>query len=46
MELCPLLKRECVKQGCAWYVSEVNKCAILLIARVLRFDFVAIREEG
>jgi len=44
--LCPLLKMECKEEGCAWYIKELDKCAIYVIARVLRFDYVSVREEG
>ena len=43
MELCPLLKRECVKQGCMWWLND--SCAIREIARVLRHDYIAVKEE-
>jgi len=32
MALCPLLKTECLHEGCAWWEPVDKKCAILLLA--------------
>jgi len=32
MALCPLLKTECLGEGCAWWEPVDKKCAVLLLA--------------
>jgi len=43
MKECPLLKRECIKEGCAWYDNAYDRCAILTAARAL--DYISRRER-
>ena len=32
MAVCPLLKDECLREGCAWWEPIDKKCAVLLLA--------------
>jgi len=41
---CPLLKRECLRLGCAFYVADEHCCAIKLLADAL--DIIASHHEG
>jgi len=43
VKFCPLLRRECIKEGCAWYDGAYDKCAILTVARAL--DYILMRER-
>jgi hypothetical protein len=39
-KICPLLRDECLKESCAWYVlyRGVNECALLVIAENLELE--------
>jgi len=36
IQFCPLLQRTCIKENCAWYLQDENKCAITRLALSMR----------
>jgi len=46
MEECPLLKRECIREGCAWWNERDRECSVKTIASCLRGTIEVLVREG
>ncbi len=35
MAVCPLIQKECLKEGCEWWAGGINKCTIIALTVLL-----------